>query len=102
MHLTSQNIPALKDLKLQQRLQVVKLAVNSLSTPQKLVLNITKLVILVHWFSVLARFEGAILIPYLIAAGLIYPLITNPITYYLTRDHLENARKKLFPESTED
>ena len=98
MHLTSNTIPALKGLKLQQRLQVVKLAVNSLSTPQKLVLNITKLIILIHWFSVLARFEGLILIPYLIAAGLIYPLITNPITYYLTRHHLEKARKKLFDE----
>lgn len=98
MHLTSQNIPALQGLKFQQRMQVVKHAVNSLSVPQKLVLNITKLVILVHFFSVLARFEGWLLIPYLIAAGLVYPLITNPVTFYLTRNHLQKARQSLFKE----
>ena len=98
MHLTSQNIPALKGLKFQQRMLVVKHAVNLLPVPQKMLLNVTKLIILIHFFSVLARFEGWILIPYLIAAGLVYPLITNPVTFYLTGNYLEKARKEVFPD----
>ena len=98
IHLTSQQIPALQGLKFQQRMHVIKLAVNQLSVPRKLILNITKLIILVHFFSVLARFEGWVLLPYLIAAGLVYPLITNPVTYYLTRHQLTKARQALYPE----
>ena len=95
MYLTSQKIPELAGLKLQQRMQVIKQAVGMLSTPQKVLLNVVKLVILTHFFSVLARFEGWILAPYLLIAGLIYPLITNPVTFHLTRKYLSDSRKKL-------
>lgn len=73
---------------------VIKQAVNGLSVPKKILLNTIKLVILVHFFSILARFEGWVLLPYLLLAGLIYPLITNPVTFMLTKSYLAQARKQ--------
>lgn len=96
MHLTSQKIPALAGLNFQQRMLVVKQAVALLPVPQKVLLNVVKLVILAHFFSILARFEGWILLPYLLLAGLVYPLITNPVTFMMTSSRLAEARKKLF------
>ncbi len=93
MHLTSQHIPELAGLNFQQRMQVIKQAVNLLSVPRKIVLNILKLIILTHFFSILARFEGWVLLPYLFLAGMIYPLITNPVTFYLARPKMAEARK---------
>jgi hypothetical protein len=93
MHLTSQHIPELAGLKLQQRMQVIKQAVSLLSVPRKIVLNVLKLVILAHFFSILARFEGWLLLPYLFLAGMVYPLITNPVTFYLAQPKMAEARK---------
>ena len=95
MHLTSQHIPELAGLKLQQRMLVIKHATAMLSVPQKLVLNLLKIFILVHFFSVLARFEGWMLVPWLLAAGLAYPLIINPVTFWMTRSKMADARKAL-------
>ena len=93
MHLTSQHIPQLAGLNFQQRMQVIKQAVALLPVPQKILLNVVKLVILAHFFSILARFEGWILLPYLLLAGLVYPLITNPVTFFMVNSRLAEARK---------
>ncbi|MFT5161742.1 MAG: ABC-type uncharacterized transport system permease subunit [Alteromonadaceae bacterium] len=93
MYLTSQHIPELAGLNLQQRMLVIKQAVALLGVPHKVLLNVLKLVILAHFFSVLARFEGWLLLPYLLVAGLVYPLITNPVTYLMVRPLLAKARQ---------
>lgn len=95
MYLTSQKIPELQGLKLQERMLVVKQAVSQLSVPQKIVLNSLKLFILSAFFIIFARFEGWILVPYLLLAGLSYPLIINPVTFMFTRKELPKAREKL-------
>lgn len=97
MHLTSQHIPELAGLNFQQRMLVIKQAVSLLPVPQKIVLNVVKLVILAHFFSILARFEGWILLPYLLLAGLVYPLVTNPVTFYMVSARLAEARRMIFP-----
>ena len=97
MYFTSQKIPELSGLNFQQRMLVIKHAVNLLPVPQKILLNVVKLVILVHFFSILARFEGWILLPWLLLAGLVYPLIINPVTFLMTASRLAKARKGIFP-----
>lgn len=94
-YFTTQHIPELAGLALQQRMLVIKQAITLLSVPQKVLLNLLKLVILAHFFSVLARFEGWILVPYLLAAGLVYPLVINPVTFLLTHNKMAKARKQL-------
>jgi hypothetical protein len=93
MYFTSQHIPELAGLNFQQRMLVIKQAIGLLSVPKKILLNVIKLVILAHFFSVLARFEGWMLLPYLLLAGLVYPLVINPVTFALTRPRLADARK---------
>lgn len=95
MYLITQHIPELAGLNFQQRMRVIKQAVALLPVPQKILLNVLKLIILTHFFSILARFEGWILLPYLLLAGLVYPLITNPVTFMLTASRLAEARKMI-------
>lgn len=95
LYFTTQHIPELAGLNFQQRMAVVKQAVNQLSVPQKVLLNLLKVIVLVHFFSVLARFEGWLLIPYLLGAGLIYPLVINPVSFMMSRKEMAGARKKL-------
>jgi hypothetical protein len=95
MHLTSQNIPELAGLNFQQRMQVIKHAIALLPVTRKIILNVLKIIILVHFFSILARFEGWLLAPYLLLAGLVYPLVINPVTFALTRSHMAAARKEI-------
>ena len=95
MYFTSQHIPELSGLNFQQRMQVIKQAINKLPIPRKIGLNVIKIIILVHFFSVLARFEGWLMLPYLLVAGLIYPLVINPVTFALSRRYLTDARKEI-------
>lgn len=94
-YFTTQHIPELAGLNFQQRMLTVKQATELLTTPKKVLLNFVKLVILAHFFSILARFEGWVLVPYLLLAGMIYPLVINPVTFQMTRSKLAKARKKL-------
>jgi hypothetical protein len=95
MHFTSQHIPELAGLNFQQRMQVIKQAISKLPVPRKILLNVIKIIILAHFFSVLSRFEGWLMLPYLLLAGLIYPLVINPVTFTLTRRYLVQAREAI-------
>ena len=95
MYFTSHNIPALQGLKLQQRMLVVKQALSELPATKKIILNLLKIVILGHFFSIFARYQGWEMLPYLLVGGLLYPLITNPVTYHLVNKQLPAAREKL-------
>ncbi len=95
LHFTTQHIPELAGLNFKQRMMVVRQAVNLLSTPKKVLLNLLKLIILAHFFSILTRFEGWVLLPYLFAAGMIYPLVINPLTFMLAQDKMAGARQQL-------
>lgn len=95
MYFSSQNIPELKGLKFGQRMQVIRSATEQVPIPQKLLLNLLKLAILIPLFLVIAQWDSwqsTVTIAVLLAA---YPLLTRPLTFALCRPHLQQARIKL-------
>ena len=93
---TSRNIPQLKGLKYAERAEIIKLAQSNLTTPQKTVLNIIKLLFLTPLFLLLANIESWWLLLYLFFLGISYPIVTNPITYYFIRHTLKGAKEEYF------
>ncbi|RVT49198.1 hypothetical protein EMM73_00940 [Rheinheimera sediminis] len=95
MYFSSQNIPELKGLKFAQRMQVIRSATEQVATPQKLLLNLLKLAILIPLFLTIAQWhswQSTLTIVVLLAA---YPLLTRPLTFALCSPHLHQARIKL-------
>jgi ABC-type transport system involved in cytochrome c biogenesis permease component len=95
MYFSSQNIPELKGLKFSQRMQVIRSATEQVATPQKLLLNLLKLVILVPLFLLIAQWDSwqsGIIVLILLAC---YPLLTRPLTFALCRPYLQQSRTKL-------
>lgn len=96
IYFTSRKIPALQGLKFTQRADIIKIALSYMSTPQKTILNILKLLIITPLFLILASVDGWHVLLYLVAVGLTYPLITNPLSYYFIRNNLERAKDDYF------
>jgi hypothetical protein len=95
MYFGSQSIPELAGLKFAERMQVIRTATEQVPTPQKLLLNLLKLAILIPLFLVIAQWDSwqsTVTILILLAA---YPLLTRPLTFALCRPHLQQARAKL-------
>lgn len=95
MYLNSRTIPELTGLNFAQRMQVIRSATDKVPTPQKLLLNLLKLAILIPLFLVIAQWDSwqsTVTIVVLLAA---YPLLTRPLAFALCRPHLQQARTKL-------
>jgi hypothetical protein len=92
----SQQIPELAGLKFRERMQVIRRATDQLNTPNKLLLNVVKLILLVPPFMLMARADSALtFVGWLLALLVIYPLATRPLTFSLVQEHLALARRQL-------
>lgn len=90
----SSQITAIKHLKIRERQTIIALSLDMLSPTERVILRIVKLLLLSPFFLIFTLFEGWVLIPFLILAGLSYPLITNPIEINFAKKHINNALKK--------
>jgi hypothetical protein len=90
---TSQ-IPELKAFKVRQRQQIIALALSHLSPMNKITLSVCKLAFLAPLFLGLAYFEGWMLLPWLLLAGVSYPLLTTPLENIFALPHLQTAIKE--------
>jgi hypothetical protein len=103
MFWNSQQIPALKGLNFRDRMQVIRTATDSLAVPQKLALNLLKLVVLIPLFLLIARAPSVLQgLGYGVILLIVYPLVTRPITFWLIADRLRQARHKLGFSMVED
>lgn len=91
-YLTSRTIPELQDLPLSERLSAIDRATKKLTPPEKLVLNIIKLLIIVPVFALILR-VGEDWKALLWAACFIalYPTLLKPVQLNMIRKYL---RKK--------
>ncbi len=87
----SSQIPELKTFKVRQRQQIIAIALSHLSPMHKIVLSVCKLAFLAPLFLGLAYFEGWMILPWLLLAGLSYPLITTPVENMFAQPHLRKA-----------
>ncbi|MBQ4848734.1 hypothetical protein J8L97_01210 [Pseudoalteromonas sp. MMG012] len=84
-------IVSLATFKTRERQQILALAIDALPPMQKVLLRIAKLCVLVPFFVSFAYIESWKLIPLLLIAGLLYPLLTSPIEICFAKPHLVHA-----------
>lgn len=90
---SSNNISILSHYSLKERQQILSIANEKLITPQKLILNLIKLIILIPPFIMIARLDTWLLfVPlFFVLAG--YFLLMRPISLYFLTKHLPKAIK---------
>jgi hypothetical protein len=96
LYWNSQSLPELKGLNFRERMAVIRRASDLLPVPQKLLLNVLKLLVLIPPFMAIARAASlteAFLWSLLLV--LIYPLLTRPLTFVLVGPLLRQARHQL-------
>ncbi|MDF2177498.1 DUF6170 family protein [Aliiglaciecola sp. CAU 1673] len=94
-YFSTRQIPALRHLPLTQRLQQVQLAQAKLTGPEKLLLNVLKLVILIPIFVLILRSGQewtSLLWAFLVATA--FPLLLKPLQYGLCNKYLSSPTQK--------
>ncbi|MCF2863533.1 MULTISPECIES: DUF6170 family protein [Pseudoalteromonas] len=84
-------IPKLKSLSHNERLAIVADSLNRLSAQRRVMLNIIKLLLITPLFLLLVRFEGWHMLPWLLLAGIAYPIIVLPVRHAFALFHLDEA-----------
>ena len=91
MIFSSNNIPELAEYSIKERQQILAIASGKLITPQKLILNIIKLCVLIPPFIMLARLDNWLLfLPLAFFLGG-YFLIMKPISMFFIKKHITKA-----------
>lgn len=100
LYWNSRSLPELAGLNFRERMQLLRNAADSLPTPQKLLLNLLKLAVLIPLFLLIARAPDlATAALYVLSLVLLYPLITRPLTFYLVRPSLAKIRANMAVKS---
>lgn len=94
LYWSSRQIPALARYNARERTEILQLAMQKLRPPQKLVINLAKLLVLIPPFMLAARLANWTSVLVLLLTAVLYPLITRPLGLYLASQHLEKAIKR--------
>ncbi len=76
---------------LQQRQAIIALAQAKLSPPEKLILNIIKLMLLIPPFLFIANLQGVAIAASIVVVLVAYFIILRPIMLHFTLKHLNSA-----------
>ncbi|WP_105254996.1 DUF6170 family protein [Pseudoalteromonas sp. T1lg75] len=91
IYFLASHIPKLQPFSHRQRLQLVAEALELLSAQERIIFNIIKLLLITPLFLLLVRFEGWNMLPWLLLAGLAYPILVLPVRHYFACRHLDQA-----------
>ena len=91
IYFSSNKIPALHAFSLHQRQAILTLAQAKLSAPEKFILNIIKLFLLIPPFLFVANLQGFALIIAIIIVLIAYFVILRPIMLFFSYKHLDQA-----------
>jgi len=83
LYFSSKNIPQLKDRSIKERQVIIQKATAKLNTPEKLLLNLIKLGILVPMFLYLVWLDGWMLVLPLLTAFFVYKTLYNTLFFKL-------------------
>ncbi|RUO79784.1 hypothetical protein CWI84_09145 [Idiomarina tyrosinivorans] len=99
MYFSPRSIPQLAPYSLIERATIVRLANEMMPVPRRFVANMSKLVLLSALFVLLVSIDnwGARIVA-LLAVGLCYPLILQPIALNLSLPYLDAAVKRFEAE----
>jgi len=91
IYFSSNKIPQLSQYNIQQRQVILALAQAKLSTPEKLILNIIKLMLLIPPFLFIANLQGFAIVISITIVLIAYFILLRPIMLHFTRKHLDLA-----------
>lgn len=94
-YFSTRNIPGLSGLPLAERLRLLERAAKKLTVPEKTVLNILKLLVIVPAFTLLLRVAADwTSLLWALLVFLLYPIIVKPVQYSLSAKYLESLSQK--------
>ncbi|WP_085298091.1 DUF6170 family protein [Cognaticolwellia mytili] len=91
IYFSSNKIPELIPYNLHQRQAILALAQAKLTAPEKLLLNIIKLILLIPPFLFIANLQGMAIVGSIIIVMLAYFTFLRPIMLHVTLKHLNSA-----------
>lgn len=91
---STNKLSELENYTLQQRQQILMLAASKLTAPEKFVLNVLKLFMLVPPFLFMAQLEGLFFVVSLFGVLVVYFILLRPISLLFTRKYLDVAIKQ--------
>ncbi|CCQ12378.1 hypothetical protein PALB_32790 [Pseudoalteromonas luteoviolacea B = ATCC 29581] len=91
MAITLKQVKKLEKFKVTERHQILSIALSLMDVKSKIIMRICKLLLLTPVFASLAYFEGWSLLPILLVAGLLYPLLTAPIEIAFGKKYFDEA-----------
>ena len=94
-YFSTRNIPGLSGLPLAERMLLLERAAKKLTVPEKTVLNILKLLVIVPAFTLLLRVAADwTSLLWALLVFLLYPIIVKPVQYSLSAKYLESLSQK--------
>jgi hypothetical protein len=98
IYTSTKNIPGLEDMSVTQRMAILEQAGNRMSVPEKTLLNIIKLLVIVPIFGLLLRVvESWWSLAWVGLILLLYPLFVKPLQYSLSAKYIKLKK----PEESE-
>ena len=91
MYFSSNKIPALHSFSIHQRQAILTLAQAKLSAPEKLLLNVIKLLLLIPPFFFIANLQGFSMVVAIVIVLCAYFIVLRPIMLFFSLKHLDNA-----------
>ncbi|WP_206484675.1 DUF6170 family protein [Thalassotalea sp. G2M2-11] len=89
IYFSSKNIPELANLSIKERQEVIAKAQQKFTAPEKLILNLLKLIMLVPPFLFLARQEWTNLAAATVIMLLVHYFINKPLQYLICRKYIK-------------
>lgn len=95
LYFTAKQIPGMEPLSLQDRLSAIANANKKLTKPEKLFLNLIKLIILIPIFVLLTgQFENWIIVVGIMICILLYPVLLRPIQLTICSKYLKEMHRE--------
>lgn len=91
IYFSSNKIPALQTFSLHQRQAILTLALAKLSAPEKFVLNIIKLALLIPPFLFIANLQGLALAASVVIVLTAYFILLRPVMLHFSAKYLDKA-----------
>jgi hypothetical protein len=99
LYFSTKQIPQLQHLSLTQRLAAVQLAQGKLIGPEKLLLNVLKMLVVIPVFIfIIQTASNWMAILWALLITLLYPMFVKPVQYGLCAKHIPEPKANPHPE----
>ena len=99
LYFSTKQIPQLQHLSLTQRLAAIQLAQNKLIGPEKLLLNVLKMLIVIPVFIFIVQTATDwMAIAWALLVTLLYPMLVKPVQFGLCAKHIPQPQHQLNPK----